>query len=89
MFSFRIRFALATLLLCTSVIPVFAQTASDTQTVLSSKLSLHDAIAATLALNPQLTSFQFSRQALEGELQTAGLKPALHLSTNLENAAGP
>ncbi len=88
MFLSRIKFALASLLLCMSVIPVSAQTTSDTKTILSSKLSLHDAIAATLAHNPQLTSFQFSRQALEGELQTAELKPALHLSTNLENAAG-
>lgn len=90
MFVYRIKFALAILLFCTSIIPVSAQTLapSDTKTVLSSKLSLRDAIAATLAHNPQLTSFQFSRQALDGELQTAGLKPALHLSTNLENAAG-
>lgn len=88
MFSVQMRFALASLLLCTFIIPVSAETTSDTKTILSSKLSLRDAIVATLAHNPQLTSFQFSRQALEGEMQTADLKPALYLSTNLENVAG-
>ncbi|GGY79312.1 cobalt transporter [Cellvibrio zantedeschiae] len=86
---FRIRFALiATLLSCSFVLPVAAQTAADTNSIPTSKLSLRDAITATLARNPQLSSFQFRRQALEGELQTAGLKPAMRLGTTLENAAG-
>lgn len=86
---FRIRFALiATLLSCSFVLPVAAQTTADTNSIPTSKLSLRDAITATLAHNPQLSSFQFRRQALEGELQTAGLKPAMRLGTTLENAAG-
>lgn len=86
---FRIRFALiASLLSYSFVLPVSAQTTADTNTITSGKLSLRDAITATLARNPQLNSFQFSRQALEGELQTAGLKPALRLATTVENAGG-
>lgn len=86
---FRIRFALiATLLSCSFVLPVAAQTAADTNSIPTSKLSLRDAITATLARNPQLSSFQFRRQALEGELQTAGLKPAMRLGTTVENAVG-
>lgn len=86
---FRIRFALmATLLSCSFVLPVAAQTATDTNSIPTSKLSLRDAITATLAHNPQLSSFQFRRQALEGELQTAGLKPAMRLGTTVENAVG-
>lgn len=86
---FRIRFALiATFLCCSFVLPVSAQTTADTNIITTSKLSLRDAITATLAHNPQLSIFQFRRQALEGEMQTAGLKPALRLGTTLENAAG-
>ena len=86
---FRIRFALiATFLCCSFVLPVSAQTTADTNIITTSKLSLRDAITATLARNPQLSSFQFRRQALEGEMQTAGLKPVLRLGTTLENAAG-
>ena len=89
MSSFRIRFALIATLLCYSyVLPVSAQTTVDTNTKSTHKLSLRDAIMATLAHNPQLNSFEFRRQAIEGELQTAGLKPALHVNTTLENAAG-
>jgi cobalt-zinc-cadmium efflux system outer membrane protein len=90
---FRIRFALlATLLFCSCFTYVSAQTstetAGDVKTVSGSKLSLRDAISATLNKNPQLSSFQFRRQALEGELQTAGLKPALRIGATLENVAG-
>lgn len=86
---FRIRFALiATLLFCSSAIQVSAQTTADTKTASGSKLSLRDAVTATLAQNPQLSSFQFRRQALEGELQTAALRPALRVGTTVENAAG-
>jgi len=67
---------------------VSAQIPVDTNAVSSSKLSLRDAILATLAHNPQLNSFQFRRQVLVGELQTAGLKPAVRVSATLENALG-
>lgn len=85
------RFATASLiLLCTSAISVFAQTTAPTDTTAFSgnTLSLREAITATLAHNPQLTSFQFRQQAMAGERQTAGLRPLLRLSTDVENAAG-
>lgn len=86
---FRIRFALlATLLCCAQIISVAAQTTTEVITASSSKLSLRDAITATLAHNPQLSSFQFHRDALEGELQTAALKPEFRLATSVENVAG-
>lgn len=86
---FRIWFAkIATLLFFSSFVSVSAQTPADSTATSSSKLSLRDAISATLAHNPQLNSFQFRRQALEGELQTAGLKPAMRVGATLENAAG-
>lgn len=86
---FRIRFALiATLLFCSSVNQVLGQTTADIKNTSGSKLSLREAISATLTQNPQLNSFQFHRQALEGELQTAGLRPALRAGATVENAAG-
>lgn len=51
-------------------------------------LRLQDAIQLTLKNNPQLASYEFRVKALQGEQQTAALKPALHLSTELENIAG-
>lgn len=98
MFPLRIGRALIATLLVTVfiVVPVsfsHASTEVVTQTVSASDvktktLTLRDAIAATLALNPQLNSFQFLAQMLDGERQTAVLKPGLRLSTNLENIAG-
>ncbi|QSX33795.1 TolC family protein [Shewanella avicenniae] len=86
---FRIRFALiATLLFCSFALQVSAQTTADTTAAPSSILSLSDAIKATLAKNPQLSSFQFRKQALEGELQTAALRPAFQIGATVENAAG-
>ncbi|HEY6528704.1 MAG TPA: TolC family protein [Cellvibrionaceae bacterium] len=86
MLYLRIRLAFASLLLCSSV--AFAQAAGETITASGSKLSLREAITATLAHNPQLSSFQFRRQALAGEMQTAALKPELRLAATAENIAG-
>lgn len=89
MFCFHIRGALkATLLTCAFILPISAQTATDTKIATGTQLSLRDAITATLAKNPQLSSFQFRRQVVEGEIQTAALKPALRVDTTLENVAG-
>lgn len=79
----RIGFAMAGLLFYTSVSAQIAD-----KPVTTAKLSLRDAIEATLAHNPQLSSFTFRRDAAAGELQTASLKPALRFSSELENAAG-
>jgi len=52
------------------------------------ELSLRDAIAATLNNYPQFRVFELRRQALEGERQTADLKPAMTISTEVENIIG-
>src|SRR3954464_3052368 len=92
MFPIRIGLALiATLLVPVSTSYAVTESVANTVSVSDVKtktLTLRDAITATLAHNPQLTSFQFRTQMLDGERQTAALKPALRLSTDLENIAG-
>lgn len=51
-------------------------------------LTLQDAIKATLQHNPQLAGYEFRVKALQGEQQTAALKPQFRASTHLENIAG-
>ncbi|MET0357021.1 MAG: TolC family protein [Cellvibrio sp.] len=51
-------------------------------------LRLEDAIKSTLQHNPQLAGYEFRVKALQGERQTAALKPQMHISTHLENIAG-
>lgn len=62
---------------CTFAVPVNAD-----------PLTLRDAITATLQHNPELAGYKFREQALQGERQTAALKPQLHASSQLENVAG-
>lgn len=52
------------------------------------KISLRDAIRATLEHNPQFSSFRLREIALQGEQKTAGLRPPLKLSADLENVFG-
>lgn len=52
------------------------------------RLSLRDAIGLTLANNPQFRTYQLRADVLSGELQSARLKPALRLSSELENVIG-
>lgn len=51
-------------------------------------LSLREAIDATLRANPQLKSYRFREQALDGERNTANLRPPLQVNTSLEDAFG-
>lgn len=51
-------------------------------------LTLQDAIQLTLHKNPYLAGHQFRVKALQGEQETATLKPALRISGELENIAG-
>ncbi|RYZ88466.1 MAG: hypothetical protein EOO68_26410 [Moraxellaceae bacterium] len=51
-------------------------------------LRLHDVIQYTLQNNPQLAGYEFQVKALQGEQQTAALKPALHATVQFENVAG-
>lgn len=52
------------------------------------QLSLADAVALTLAKNPELENLNYRTQVLAGERQTAALRPGLTLDTSLENVAG-
>ncbi len=51
-------------------------------------LTLREAITATLQHNPELAGYKFREQALQGERQTAALKPQFSVSSQLENVAG-
>ncbi|MFT6897802.1 MAG: cobalt-zinc-cadmium efflux system outer membrane protein [Paraglaciecola sp.] len=51
-------------------------------------LTLSDAIRLALAENPSLKVFSFRDDALQGQLQTANLKPAYELGVATENFAG-
>lgn len=51
-------------------------------------LRLQDAIQLTLQNNPQLAGYEFRVKALQGEQQTAALKPQTRATIHLENIAG-
>ncbi len=51
-------------------------------------LNLQEAVKSTLAKNPDLNVFQFRQEALNGQLQTAQLKPGFELSVSADNVAG-
>jgi len=51
-------------------------------------LSLSDAIGLVFDKNPQLHVYQLRREALEGEAQSAALKPAIQVNAEVENVAG-
>lgn len=51
-------------------------------------LTLEHAVEKTLQHNPQLYQFDFIRQRLQQDQQTAQLKPAYELGLDLENIAG-
>jgi cobalt-zinc-cadmium efflux system outer membrane protein len=54
----------------------------------ASTLFLSAAVKRALAENPSLKVFEFRREALSGELSTAGLRPGYELGFNAENFAG-
>lgn len=76
---------LLTLALIAKVSVVYAQIAPNPD---PEKLTLAEAISATLEHNPQLAGYQFRAKKLEAERETASLKPAYRISTELENVAG-
>lgn len=62
--------------------------ACNAQETLTGSISLRDALEATLAANPRLRSFPLRNEALLGERETAELKPAFRVGSELENALG-
>ncbi len=51
-------------------------------------LSLESAMELTLTQNPQLRVFDFRVEALQGQSETAALKPALEIGADIENIVG-
>lgn len=66
----------------------FLSLAGWADNAISDRLTLREAVSATLEHNPQLARHHFRVKALEGERQTAALKPQFHLATQLENIVG-
>ena len=62
---------------------------SATQTHAAAEtLSLRDAIRLTLDNNPEFRTYQLRHDAIAGELVTADQRPALRISTEIENVLG-
>lgn len=51
-------------------------------------LTLNEALARTLARNPQLYQYRFTKEALMAQRQTSALRPAMALELEVENVAG-
>ena len=78
--SFRLRSAVfAAVLGCT---------AANAQPTLTGSIELRDAVAATLNYNPALTSFPLREEALQGQRQTADLRPPLRFGAEAESVLG-
>ncbi len=65
------------------VLPFSASALQGQQTI-----SLQQALKHTLNQNPALKVFEFRKQALNGQLQSAHLTPAYELNLNADNLAG-
>ena len=73
------------------VVCIFATLISSysfAQISIPDRLSLGDAIRATLESNPEMDRFPIRREILSGERETADLSPAFTLNSELENAFG-
>jgi len=67
---------------------VFALCSLASQVRAENPLRLEDAVQLTLQNNPQLSGYEFRVKALQGEQQTAALKPQIRVMTHLENIVG-
>lgn len=61
---------------------------SSAQMSTPDRISLGDAIRATLESNPQMDSFPIRREILSGERETADLSPTFTLNSQVEDAFG-
>jgi cobalt-zinc-cadmium efflux system outer membrane protein len=68
--------------LCLCCAPTLAAESHDT------RLTLRDAIAATLKANPDLAAYRFREAAVDGMRTTAGLRPPLQVNGGIEDALG-
>ena len=60
----------------------------NAQEIPSGTISLRDALAATLSMNPRLRSFPLRKEVLLGDSEIAELKPPLMLGAEVEDALG-
>ena len=72
------------LVLLTTHTVVVAQTNSIT----NREMTLQSAIQRTFANSPELHEFTYRQQAIEGEIKTASLQPALNVGIEVENFLG-
>jgi|TARA_R100000687_G_scaffold83704_1_gene89546 cobalt-zinc-cadmium efflux system outer membrane protein len=62
--------------------------AAQTNSTSSREMTLQSAIQRTLTNSPELHEFTYRQQAVEGEIKTASLKPALNAGIEVENFLG-
>jgi len=62
--------------------------AAQTNSTPNSKMTLQSAIQRTLTNSPELHEFTYKQEAIEGEIKTASLKPALNAGIEVENFLG-
>ncbi len=72
--------------LMVSIILIFSHSALASAA--DGTLTLESAMELTLAQNPQLRVFDFRAEALQGQAETAALKPALEIGADIENIVG-
>ena len=61
---------------------------AQTNSITIREMTLQSAIQRTLANSPELHEFTYRQQAIEGEIKTASLKPALNVGIEVENFLG-
>ena len=61
---------------------------AQTNSITIREMTLQSAIQRTLANSPELHEFTYRQQAIEGEIKTASLKPALNVGIEMENFLG-
>lgn len=67
---------------------IIASATCNAQEMPVGAISLHDALAATLSMNPKLRSFPLRNEALLGDREIADLKPPFMLGIEVEDALG-
>jgi cobalt-zinc-cadmium efflux system outer membrane protein len=74
-----------TMFVCATTLTVAVAQTSNT---INHQMTLESAIKNTLANAPELHEFTFRKKAIEGEIKTASLKPALNAGIEVENFLG-
>ncbi|MBA3582268.1 MAG: TolC family protein [Gammaproteobacteria bacterium] len=81
------KYIFTALLIVVNTWSLSTQAASDVTTT-PHNITLADAIRATLQHNPELIGYKFRSKVIDGERQTARLRPAWRIGAEIENAYG-